>query len=108
MWLRGSRPLRPGQERLVGPAFTLRFVPTFRTIISLPAGMARMPTGRFLAFTFAGSAVWNAALITGGYVLGTRFRAMEDWIAWLGVAISALVVVWYIYRVLIRRLQRAR
>ena len=27
VWLRGARPLRPGQERLVGPAFTLRFVP---------------------------------------------------------------------------------
>src|SRR5262249_9339306 len=26
-WMRGPRPLRPGQERLVGPAFTLRFVP---------------------------------------------------------------------------------
>ncbi|MEW6767725.1 MAG: ribonuclease activity regulator RraA [Pseudomonadota bacterium] len=27
VWIRGSRPLRPGQARLVGPAFTLRFVP---------------------------------------------------------------------------------
>jgi regulator of RNase E activity RraA len=27
IWLRGTRPLRPGQKRLVGPAFTLRFVP---------------------------------------------------------------------------------
>jgi regulator of RNase E activity RraA len=27
IWMRGTRPLRPGQERLVGPAFTLRFVP---------------------------------------------------------------------------------
>src|ERR1700678_3382092 len=27
IWLRGSRPLRPGQKRLVGAAFTLRFVP---------------------------------------------------------------------------------
>ncbi len=27
IWMRGSRPLRPGQPRLVGPAFTLRFVP---------------------------------------------------------------------------------
>src|ERR1700749_17342 len=27
VWLRGSRPLRPGQKRLVGAAFTLRFVP---------------------------------------------------------------------------------
>ncbi|HZR74664.1 ribonuclease activity regulator RraA [Bradyrhizobium sp.] len=27
VWLRGTKPLRPGQKRLVGPAFTLRFVP---------------------------------------------------------------------------------
>ena len=27
VWMRGTRPLRPGQKRLVGPAFTLRFVP---------------------------------------------------------------------------------
>jgi regulator of RNase E activity RraA len=27
VWLRGAKPLRPGQKRLVGPAFTLRFVP---------------------------------------------------------------------------------
>src|SRR5687767_15250082 len=27
VWLRGTRPLKPGQKRLVGPAFTLRFVP---------------------------------------------------------------------------------
>ena len=27
VWMRGTRPLRPGQRRLVGPAFTLRFVP---------------------------------------------------------------------------------
>jgi len=27
VWLRGTRPLKPGQRRVVGPAFTLRFVP---------------------------------------------------------------------------------
>ena len=27
VWMRGARPLKPGQKRLVGPAFTLRFVP---------------------------------------------------------------------------------
>ena len=27
VWLRGTQPLRPGQARIVGPAFTLRFVP---------------------------------------------------------------------------------
>ena len=28
VWMRGARPLKPGLPRLVGPAFTLRFVPT--------------------------------------------------------------------------------
>ena len=27
VWMRGTRPLKPGQPRLVGRAFTLRFVP---------------------------------------------------------------------------------
>jgi regulator of RNase E activity RraA len=36
VWLRGSRPLRQGQPRLVGPAFTLRFVPA-REDLATPA-----------------------------------------------------------------------
>src|SRR5450755_2388366 len=39
VWLRGSRPLRPGQKRLVGPAFTLRFVPA-REDLATPASWA--------------------------------------------------------------------
>ena len=36
LWLRGARPLKPGQPRLVGPAFTLRFVPA-REDLATPA-----------------------------------------------------------------------
>src|SRR5271168_1799223 len=39
IWLRGSRPLKPGQKRLVGPAFTLRFVPA-REDLATPASWA--------------------------------------------------------------------
>src|ERR1700719_1190841 len=39
VWLRGSRPLRPGQKRLVGPAFTLRFVPA-REDLATPGSWA--------------------------------------------------------------------
>src|SRR5271166_6188014 len=39
VWIRGSRPLRPGQPRLVGPAFTLRFVPA-REDLATPASWA--------------------------------------------------------------------
>ncbi len=39
VWLRGTRPLRPGQARTVGPAFTLRFVPA-REDLATPASWA--------------------------------------------------------------------
>src|ERR1700723_2262879 len=39
VWLRGTKPLRPGQKRVVGPAFTLRFVPA-REDLATPASWA--------------------------------------------------------------------
>lgn len=39
VWMRGARPLRPGQARVVGPAFTLRFVPA-REDLATPASWA--------------------------------------------------------------------
>ncbi|HET7409082.1 MAG TPA: ribonuclease activity regulator RraA [Paracoccaceae bacterium] len=39
VWMRGTLPLRPGQARIVGPAFTLRFVPA-REDLATPAAWA--------------------------------------------------------------------
>lgn len=39
VWMRGTRPIRPGQPRVVGPAFTLRFVPA-REDLATPASWA--------------------------------------------------------------------
>lgn len=54
VWLRGTRPLAPGQPRLVGPAFTLRFVParedlatpeSWASPVSTRAAIEAMPSG---------------------------------------------------------------
>lgn len=54
VWMRGTKPLRPGQERVVGPAFTLRFVParedlatpeSWASPISTRAAIEEMPEG---------------------------------------------------------------
>ena len=54
VWMRGTRPLNPGQPRLVGPAFTLRFVPAREDLatpeswskpISTRAAIEAMPEG---------------------------------------------------------------
>lgn len=45
VWMRGARPLRPGQPRIVGPAFTLRFVPA-REDLATPASWASPVSSR--------------------------------------------------------------
>jgi membrane protein DedA with SNARE-associated domain len=57
-----------------------RFVPVFRSLISIPAGMSGMPLGRFLIFTAIGAAVWNSGLISAGYLLGTNWDLVVGWL----------------------------
>jgi membrane protein DedA with SNARE-associated domain len=56
--------------------FVGRMVPLLRTFISYPAGISRMPMGRFLLFSALGSLPWNAALITAGFVVGENYTAI--------------------------------
>ncbi len=80
--------------------FALRFSPFLRTIISLPAGLTHMSHWRFLAFTFAGAAVWNAALIKGGQFLARFMESstlVVDLIVFGGLG---LALAGYLYRVL--------
>lgn len=50
-----------------------RLIPIIRSLISLPAGMKRMPLPRFLIFTTLGSSIWTTVLTVSGYFLG------ENW-----------------------------
>lgn len=54
--------------------FLARLVPVLRTFISFPAGAAKMPVPKFLAFTTAGCLIWNSLLIYVGYFLGSRWK----------------------------------
>ena len=61
-----------------GAATTLvcRLVPVIRQLISIPAGVARMPFGRFTAFTAAGAAAWNLILLAVGASFGRLSQDM--------------------------------
>ena len=50
--------------------FVCRMVPAIRQLISIPAGIARMPLGSFTLFTGLGAGVWTAILAFVGYGLG--------------------------------------
>lgn len=80
--------------------FVFRFLPTFRTMISLPAGMAKMGLPRFLAATFAGSAIWNAVLAYAGLLLGSEFEQLQDYVGPVAVAFTAAILAAYLWRVI--------
>ncbi|MEI9927152.1 MAG: DedA family protein [Sphingomonas sp.] len=77
-----------------------RFMPIGRTLISLPAGLMHMPLGRFVLFTTAGSAVWNVFLVGIGYWMGANIEQIDHWIAPVVTGIVALILAWYLWRVL--------
>ncbi len=78
----------------------MRFSPILRTIVSLPAGLAHMPLFKFLAFTFAGSLIWNAVLVQGGAWLAPLIERYESAASWTIVGSVVLMVVYYVYRVI--------
>lgn len=66
-----------------------RMIPAIRSLISIPAGMARMPMLPFLVLTAIGSAIWTTILAYAGYILGANYDQVEAFIE----PISKIVVV---------------
>lgn len=55
-----------------------RCVPGVRSLVSLPAGVLRMPRWEYLLFTLIGSALWNGLLVGTGYLLGSQWERVAD------------------------------
>ncbi len=55
-----------------------RLLPVIRHLISIPAGMSRMPLGRFVAFTAVGAGTWCAVLTYLGWLIGKHGQAVEQ------------------------------
>jgi LPXTG-motif cell wall-anchored protein len=55
-----------------------RVVPLARSVVSIPAGMMRMPLARFCVLTTIGSLVWNLVLVGAGYQLGANWERVSS------------------------------
>lgn len=55
-----------------------RMIPAVRELISVPAGIARMPIVKFITFTFFGSLVWSLFLVYAGYFLGNSWETLSE------------------------------
>jgi membrane protein DedA with SNARE-associated domain len=57
-----------------------RLIPGVRTLVSIPAGLIRIPFLKFFLATLAGAYIWCTALIGTGYVLGHKWRLIGDYL----------------------------
>ncbi len=66
-----------------------RMLPIFRSLISIPAGVTRMPLWRFGVLTLAGSLIWNGVFVLAGYLLGEQWHIVEEYAGILQYAVIA-------------------
>jgi membrane protein DedA with SNARE-associated domain len=82
-------------------AFFSRLLPIVRTFISFPAGVARMPLGRFVAYSTAGAFLWSTVLVFAGVQLGARWQDIRhalqpfDLLIAVGVVVLVVLFVWW-------------
>jgi membrane protein DedA with SNARE-associated domain len=73
--------------------FIARLVPVIRHIISLPAGVARMPLKDFFLQTFLGATIWGSFLILLGYYLGEHWEEVANKVKRFDLVIGLIIVV---------------
>lgn len=76
-----------------------RMVPIFRSLISIPAGVERMPVGVFILLTLSGSLIWNTIFVLAGYTLGENWHVVEEYAGVLQLVVIGAVVLgvaWFV------------
>ena len=91
------------QRHGAATVFFTRMLPIIRTFISLPAGVARMPIGRFVGFTLAGCIPWVLMLAIVGREVGGRWDEWRNNLHYLDYAVIAAIVVGIAYLIVRRR-----
>jgi membrane protein DedA with SNARE-associated domain len=89
--------------------FFSRLVPVVRSFISIPAGVVRMPLGRFTMLSFLGTLPWCFGFSGAGLALGTgweRFHHAWRYADYVVVALAAAAVLWVAYRMMRNRARR--
>jgi membrane protein DedA with SNARE-associated domain len=78
-----------------------RLLPIVRTFISFPAGVTRMPVGKFIVYSTAGALPWSIALVYAGMVLGANWVEIRealkpfDLLIAVGVGLVLIGLLWW-------------
>jgi membrane protein DedA with SNARE-associated domain len=80
-----------------------RVTPVVRSFVSIPAGIARMPLGRFAVLTFLGCVPWCFGIAAAGWALGRSYERFHHDFRWVEYAVVAAVLAGLAYLVVRRR-----
>jgi len=80
-----------------------RLIPGVRSLISVPAGIAGMNLVQFLVYTSLGTAIWTALLAYLGYVLGSNFTKVGEYLDPVSWIVFAAIGIYYIARVIMHK-----
>lgn len=80
-----------------------RLVPGVRSLISIPAGIARMNVASFLFYTALGAGIWTALLAFAGYLLGAKFAQVGEYLNPASYVVFGAIVIIYVKRVLTQK-----
>ena len=87
-----------------------RVTPVVRSFVSIPAGLAKMPLGRFTVLTFLGCIPWCFGLASIGWALGSSYESFHHDFRFVDIAVGVLVLsvvaIWLIRRRRASRLGR--
>ena len=78
-----------------------RLLPVARALVSLPAGLDRMPLWKFVPYTVIGTALFDGGLIGLGWWLGSRWNLVEkyaSWFEWAGLALVVGGAAWFVWQ----------
>jgi membrane protein DedA with SNARE-associated domain len=75
-----------------------RLLPAIRTLISVPAGIVRMPMRPFLLYSTIGSLIWTSLLTMAGYLLQSQYTLVEQYVDPVSKGVLVLVLAVYVYR----------
>jgi membrane protein DedA with SNARE-associated domain len=73
-----QKALRFFDKHSTAAVFWGRMVPTFRTFISIPAGLVAMKPAKFLIYTFIGTLVWSSLVFFAAYYFGNKYQGAFD------------------------------
>ncbi|MEK5760921.1 DedA family protein, partial [Acinetobacter variabilis] len=73
--------------------FLGRMVPAVRSLISIPAGMSRMPFWKFMLYSGLGTVIWTTFLACVGFYLGENQDKMHALMSNVGNMVMAIVVI---------------